>query len=199
MVAECLAEAGKPEAQKYIDQLRPMLPMEADACTARLLFRTGQSDEAAKLLAQIFRALQTDPWLSLDMTQHLLTLAEEIIQGTSDKELLHAIYDSLAKPFSAGNNDPIRLEVLLQTGMKLDDNQPGRFSMDAIGRVEPHVPWEEKLLRLRADCYRKFGDARLAQADRDLSQFVRDQPPQIKIGAPTQQPPKLPGDSSVTP
>jgi spermidine synthase len=191
MVAECTADAGMPEAQKYIDQVRLVLPMEADAFTASFLWHSGHPQEATKLVERLLRELRTDPWLNLPMTDRLLHLAEEIARSSSDNETLRAIYQGLSKPFSARNGDATRLGVLLHVGMKLDNNKPGDYTLGAIKPVEPNVPWQEHFLKLRADCYRTHHDARLAKAERDLAQYESEQPSQIRVTVRVGQPPVI--------
>jgi hypothetical protein len=188
MVAECTANEGAPVAEKYIAQLRQSDPLAADACTAKFLFHSGHSEEAIKLVTRLLHDLRTDPWLSSEMTERFLRLAEEIAKGSSDRDALRAIYEGLREPFSARNSDSTRLAVLLHVGMKLDNNGPGEFTLGAIEPVEPHVPWQENFLKLRAACYKAHNDPRLARAERDLVRFEGEQPARIKVSIPAGQP-----------
>ena len=44
--------------------------------------------------------------------------------------------------------------------------------VDAIGALEPNVPWAGDFLALRRDCYAETGDMRLAAATRELGEFL---------------------------
>jgi len=43
---------------------------------------------------------------------------------------------------------------------------------DAIGALEPNVPWAEDFLALRRNCYAETGDLRLAAATRELGEYL---------------------------
>ena len=43
---------------------------------------------------------------------------------------------------------------------------------EAVGALEPHVPWSESFLRLRRDCYQAINSPLLATANRDLDEFL---------------------------
>lgn len=52
----------------------------------------------------------------------------------------------------------------------------GKTCREPVGQLEPFVPWSEYFLRLRRDCYRAAGDARLALAERELADFYAHEP-----------------------
>src|SRR5262249_50890926 len=55
MLAEVLADAGDPGARVYLDQLRLLRPVEAEATLARWAYRAGQPEMAS---AHLIAALQ---------------------------------------------------------------------------------------------------------------------------------------------
>ena len=47
---------------------------------------------------------------------------------------------------------------------------------EAIGGLEPHVPWSYPFLVMRRDCYQATNDARLPAALRDLDEYLSREP-----------------------
>jgi hypothetical protein len=53
---------------------------------------------------------------------------------------------------------------------------------DAVGRLEPHVPWNQAFLSLRVDCYEASGDPRRDIARRELLDFLSREPLPLATG-----------------
>ena len=53
---------------------------------------------------------------------------------------------------------------------------------DAVGRLEPHVPWDQAFLSLRVDCYEASGDPRRETARRELLDFLSREPLPLATG-----------------
>ena len=53
---------------------------------------------------------------------------------------------------------------------------------DAVGRLEPHVPWNQTFLSLRLDCYEATGDPRRDVARRELLDFLSREPLPLASG-----------------
>ena len=64
LVAECLADRGDEAALPYIDRLHEILPTDAEAIRARLLWREKRTNEATVAVQQCIKSMQIDPWPS---------------------------------------------------------------------------------------------------------------------------------------
>ena len=62
-----------------------------------------------------------------------------------------------------------RLKVAASLALRLDDTQACRAPVAAL---DPHTPWNAAYLSLRRDCYRRAGDSRVIEAERDLARFL---------------------------
>jgi len=62
-----------------------------------------------------------------------------------------------------------RLKVAASMALRLDDTQACRAPVAAL---DPHTPWNAAYLSLRRDCYRRAGDSRVLEAERDLARFL---------------------------
>jgi spermidine synthase len=181
MVAECTANQADPEADAYIEQLRKFMPNEADAILVSLLWHQGKREEAADLLEKVLQRLHSDPWLSLAVTARTLALAEQIGTQSSSGATVMRLYETLRKPFCVYDGDNARLADLLLLGVRLDKGHYGKYTLAAIEQVEPFVLWQPTFLRIRAACYKAVGSPRFAQAERDLNEFVAEQPVHLDV------------------
>lgn len=197
LVAECAANEGGPEAEPAIQKLREILPTDADAILARLLWRREQFEQATQVLEDVFRRLQTDPWPSRDLTGRTVVLAQQVAESANDDRLSMRLFQALEKPFSIYNNEEMRLVRLLGIGMKLDQGRYGERTLAAVESAEPHVPWQEVFLKIRKACYEATSNPRLAIAERDLRDFLKARPERLEeVGLrmtpppPAQEPPR---------
>lgn len=176
LVAECTANDGAPEADEAIEKLRGMLPLDADAILARLLFRRGRLEEAAQLLENVFQRLRSDPWPGRELTGRTVILAQEIAERTDNEIILARLHQGLLKPFSIYNSEETRLVRLLSLGMKLDKGRNGEHTLAAVEQAEPSIPWQEAFLKIRKASYQAASSPRLAPAERDLREFMKARP-----------------------
>ena len=63
--------------------------------------------------------------------------------------------------------------------VELDQPVQGTGQVLALEAFEPHVPWEEDFLKLRADCYQQLNHPKAAAARRDLAAFQANEPPPL--------------------
>jgi hypothetical protein len=188
MVAECTANEAGPEADAYIEKLRELLPAEADAILVSLLWRRGQVDEAADLLAKVLQRLRDDPWLKTELIERTLILAGQIVDHSSNDSVVARIYDALRKPFCVYNGDNSRQIVSLRCGIKLDKGQYGRYCLPVLESLEPNVPWRSTFLQIRAASYRATNHPLRVQAERDVKKFLSQQPARLDVLAPIEKP-----------
>jgi spermidine synthase len=170
LFAEGLAEAGDPRATSYIRALREFQPTEAEAATARLALRLGQPELARNALVSAFVRYRTDPWASQVSMSHALALADELTLARPD--MVGAVFEALREPFVVASLEEPRRLVLLSVG-----SHGGALyrCWEAVGPLEPHVPWRADVLRYRAECYRLIRDPRALAARADLEEYTTGQ------------------------
>jgi spermidine synthase len=176
MVAECLADEGGTEAFGYIKKLKESMPLEADGILAHLLMRRGEFDRATDVLVDVFHRLRTDPWMSRALTERTLTVAQQVVENTKSDVSAQRLYEAIRFPFSVYNSEEPRRMRFLWMGMRLDNGKPGEYTLAAVELAEPYVPWQPGFLKVRKRCYEALGSPRFATADRELKEFLAEQP-----------------------
>jgi spermidine synthase len=171
MAADLEAEAGSDTALPLIEQLRAYQPAEADTVLATLRLRQSRLDEAASALEAAFARYRTDPWPLMQFKQKALRLAAVI--ADRQPETARGLFHALGEPFSVRAADTTRLLTRLDLASRFDFRGA---CQEAIGGLEPHVPWSSDFLVMRRDCYQATSDPRLAGAVRDLQEFVAREP-----------------------
>jgi hypothetical protein len=169
ILAEALAEAGDQAAIPRIQALRAIDVVEAEAATARLALRLGRPELARDALVSAFTRYRTDPWPGQLAMAHALELAQEL--SKAQPNAAPALFEALSQPFAVAAVEEPRRLVRLALASQLGD----RYCRDALAPFEPHVPWRADVLRYRASCYQRTGDARARQAQADLEVFLRDE------------------------
>jgi Flp pilus assembly protein TadD len=180
LVAECMAEEGNTETEAYIDKLREFVPTEADAILAHLLYRRGQYEQATDVLENVFHRLHTDPWPNRELTGRTLLVARRVVERANSDMIAQRLHQALRMPFCVFNSEEPRRIYLLEIGTKLDKGDYGEYTLTAVEATEPHIPWQAEFLKLRKACYENVGSPRWAQAERDLNQFIKEQPPRLQ-------------------
>jgi len=171
MIAEALAEAGDDEAVPFIDRLRPLQPVEADALLARLRWKQGRLPEAVAPLESALRGYRVDPWARLEVMRRVVS--ETAVDLGRDRELGRRVHAALAEPFGAHMLDDERREARLELAARVDLRA---LCADAVAAFEPHFPFRRDALARRRDCYAAVGSPRLAVAQRELDAFERAEP-----------------------
>jgi spermidine synthase len=176
LVAECLADRGDDAARPYIDQLNKILPTEAEAIRARLLWREKRIEQATATVQHCIESLRVDPWPSTALVDRTLNVALELIGADNAAGDGQKIFRALQEPFAVYNSDGIRGFALLRASMVLDHGRPGRNVCDSIVALEPNVPWTFGFLRIRSACYTAFEPALAADAQMDLVDYLMAEP-----------------------
>ncbi|HSD27023.1 MAG TPA: fused MFS/spermidine synthase, partial [Vicinamibacteria bacterium] len=171
IMAEGLAERGDPRAVPFIKALSAIEPTEAEAATARLALRMGQVELARDALAAAFVHYRTDPWPGQVSMSHALALADELTLGRP--QLVGVLFEALGQPFAVAALEEPRRIIRLSVG---SHGLPSGSCREAVVPFEPHVPWRADVLRFRATCYERTGDARALRARADLREFERQEP-----------------------
>ena len=202
LLSECLADKGDPRLPEAVDRLRAVEPTEADFILARWHAAAGRQADAARHLLAALEAYRTDPWPHPTLARRTLPLALHL--SRQDRGLAPAFYEALSQPFSVRLLEQVRLINRLEVGRVVDTE---RLCAEGLAPLEPHVPWEGKLLAHRVWCYQRTAHPLERQARRDLAQFLEDAPPSLEAGllpppgvpapVPVQAPPPAGGEGGV--
>lgn len=173
MLAECLAAQGDDAALPYIEKLGDLLPLDAEAIRAEMLWRERRPQEATETLEKLLHALSQDPWPARELIKRSLTRAETIASSDRSKMAAGLLYNALRAPFCVYINESDRLGTWLALGIYLDGDHPGDYTLPALEAFEPHVLWQHKFLEVRKDCYATVHNPRAEQARRDFDEFMK--------------------------
>ena len=165
LVAESFAVAGDPRALEYIETLRAMQPVEAEALLAVFSNRTRNQGAALEHFINAIRTYRVHPWAN----RALIIRAFDIVGSSLDPAASAKAFDTLREPFAVRALDVTRLEVRASISMR-----PGfeQNCVEAFAAFEPNVPWVEVPLRGRVACYDRAGHPLAAQARADLEKFL---------------------------
>jgi hypothetical protein len=159
------ANEGREEAVQFAEQLRVLHPPETEAILARLRLVQRRPAEAAQHLRNALLPYRANPWPDLRLMQDALDSAVSV--SSMDRSLAASMYALVERPFA---------------GMMLEDDRKiarvliaeqaagcGAQTLASLAQLEPHVPFREEILALRARCYRTGPLAEEAQ--RDLERY----------------------------
>ncbi len=91
----------------------------------------------------------------------------------------------MEEPFALYAAEADRGKALALLAAKIDRNGYSESSRKAIAAFEPNVPWDREFLRVRRGCYRALSDPRAELAERELAQFIANEPSPLETGAPS--------------
>jgi spermidine synthase len=160
------ADLADESAPKLIERVRSFHPLEADALDAVLLQRQGKFRDAAQKLRGLFIALRDDPTPDMFAIRPCFRLAVEVAHAEPLSSPL--LFDALGKPFSVMLAEEMRLAALADLAPLLKPE----IAVRALEVLEPHVPWTEEFLNVRAHLYRAAGHPLALQAEHDLAAYV---------------------------
>jgi spermidine synthase len=160
--AHVLALAGDTRAESFANELRAWQPIEADAVLGILRARQQRSAEAAQLLANALIRYRENPWPMHGIMESALIAATQL----DDPSIL----DAVSRPFAARQIEETRRVAAIAIAWR--HGRCGARTLQALSDVEPHAPWAQEILQLRALCYETVGLPENAErAKRDLSAF----------------------------
>jgi predicted membrane-bound spermidine synthase len=165
LVAEGFAAAPDSRALGYIEALRAMEPVEAEALLAVYSNRTGNQGAAVDHFIEALRTYRENPWAN----RALIMRAFDAVGASLDRAASARVFEVLREPFAVRVLDVTRLEVRSAIGLR-----PGfeQFCVEGLAPLEPNVPWEEVLLRGRSECYSRVQHPLAAAARADLETFL---------------------------
>ena len=167
VLADALAEGADERAEAYIGRLRSSQPVEADLVLGRLRWRQGRLSEAVEALVRAFVRCRADPWPMPLSVQNAFPIALDL--ASRNDRFAIALSDALASPFSLALLDDERRVALLNVASRVD---AARYAQ-VLREMEPNVPWQWGILKLRARAYEETGDPRAALARRELEEFEK--------------------------
>jgi hypothetical protein len=107
------------------------------------------------------------------MNRALETMADV---AAADGEEALRFFRALELPFAVYMLDEGRIRYRLKLAERLDGGGVGPFTAEALTAFEPHIVWEANFLTTRLECYRAIGSVLAAGAQRDLDDFVANEP-----------------------
>jgi spermidine synthase len=179
MVADIQATAGAPEASATIEHLRQYHSGEADVMLAELRFAQRDYEGAAEALERAFATFRTDPWALPRFTQKAVGRAQML--GATNPAIARRMIDALREPFEVKVADLRRRVAVAFLTASVDFKA---LCADAVGALEPDVPWVGDFLALRHNCYAETGHSRLADATRELNEFLLMEGLPLNAGVP---------------
>jgi tetratricopeptide (TPR) repeat protein len=182
MLAELLATAVDDDALKYIAKVRAWNATEGDMLLGLLRYSQGRLTEATDALESAFAAARKDPWPLPLVMKHSIAVAERI--AGQNPSLAPRLYRALETPFAVYASESDRRRAVALIAAEIDRKRFSQYSRKAIAAFEPNVPWDREFLQVRRDCYRTLSDPRAEIAERELAQFIANEPPPLETGAP---------------
>ena len=177
MLADLSADLGSDAALAPIEQLRSFERGEADVFLAALRVRQAKYEEAASALEAAFERFRGDPWALPRVKLRAMELASAVAaRGPAGSRRM---FTALGQPFSLRALEDERLNARATLTRAIDFRG---LCGDAVGRLEPHVPWTETFLSLRRGCFEAAGDPRLDAATKDLREFLAHEPLPLAAG-----------------
>ena len=164
VIGVAYADLGNDKAKPLIEKLRPISTIEADALEGLLLQRQGKHAEAVERFERCFVALRRDPTPFPATLNPVFDAARQI--ADRDQQLGQRLFVALREPFAVYLFNDHRLSVLCSIARRLGPHQVAQ----AMEQLEPHVPWDEEMLVMRAEAYVAL---RHPLADKALSDLVR--------------------------
>ncbi len=167
VIAHLYAEAGNSKAEPLIEQLRHHLPTEAEALCGILAWRQRILGDSGERLATALRLLRSDPWVLEHIREKTFDAAIGVAKA--DPRQAPKLLQAFSKPFPVYYADESRRATACAIAEGLGPATVAQF----VESFEPHVPWSERFLTYRRQAYRDAGHRLVAQADRDLREFIR--------------------------
>jgi hypothetical protein len=161
VLARCHAELGQAECLELLSELESRYPIESAAIRATYHWRNKDTRQAAAALEQFYEGLARDPWVIGPMVFPTLQLTVEVAK--KDPDAAARICKLLTKPLAGYRFEPQRLVVRLLVAQHAGTE----YVVDTLAMLEPNVPWNEEIIKLRAEAYTAVKHPLAARAERD--------------------------------
>lgn len=165
LVMLCLAALHQNDArvQTWIDALEVKEPTDADLILSLRAYRDQDYGISARYLERLFLRLREAPCPGL--TQSPCPVAVRL--ADKHPQSIPALYKSLNEAFAVDYMRVPREDALLHLARRLGNAE----LLSQLERYEPHVPWTEAFLDLRATAYTEANHPLAAHAREQLQQF----------------------------
>ncbi len=177
LVGTCLADREDPLAPQVAARLALNQPIEGHFVLARWHTAAGRIREAGEHMLAAFAGYQKDPWVNRRLARETLPLSLHLAR--QDPALGRRIWQALGTPFAIDMMRHQRLSLRIEISRLLKASD---LCVPSLEPMEPHVPWDEKLLRYRSLCYQASRHPLAERARRDLEAFVENEPPELADG-----------------
>ena len=196
LLAHSLARLGDPRALAYVEPLRRLRPLEADAALALWHTVRREAEPALALYLDVFETCRTDPWIHPPLLTEVMESALNF--GRSFPEAGRRIFEALSRPFAVGLLDETRLRARLD--LAVGENF-GTLCVDALAPLEPNPFWEREVLVRRARCYLNHGHPLQEKALDDAATYLATEPPPLleKNGEKGEDPAEAKGAAPASP
>ena len=171
ILAEAMADEQDPTFLQLNQGVMNYWPDTSQALLARYYWRKGDTEHAVKALEKAIHGFKNNAWNYDVIIRHTLDLAKEISQQ-DPQESGKKIFQLLLEPFSVNIALEYQHAVLLGISQMLGP----QYGVQALEKLEPHIPWTEPVLRYRVQCYRETGNSLLNRAENDLQRFLQNEP-----------------------
>ena len=156
-----LANEGREDAAILAEQLRALHPAEAESVLARLRLVQRRFDESAVHLRNALVPYRADPWPDLRLLQEAVDSA--LTLATSNRRYARAMYSLVERPYAGSMLDDDRRIARALIAEQFAGC--GAQTLASLAALEPHVPFREEILSLRARCYTTEPLARIAREE----------------------------------
>jgi len=184
------AERGdESKARPLLERLKPDGAIEAMILEANLVYQQKQYAAAAQRLSEAFTTMRTDATALRRVGEHGMRLAVEI--ADKDEQQAARLNEALSEPLAVLMLNELRLRTRCYVAHRA--SLPAAAA--AIAELEPHVPWDYELLKLRQQAYQAIRDPRESAANRELRLFEYHAPEAQVLTVPEslRQPAAAPG------
>ncbi len=159
------ANVKHPKLPELLQRLNERSRGCALAIATVLAIKHADVDKVAEQLASFFVHIRNDPTIPAFLQESALVAAEELVRV--EPQTAPVLYDSLRLPFSLWRMQGSRFNALLAAAQSIDAAAVTRV----MAEMEPHPPWRQKLLELRANAYRATGSPLTQAAEDDLKKY----------------------------
>jgi spermidine synthase len=160
-----LANEGREEAAPLAERLRVLHASETESILARLRLVQRRYGESALHLRNALLPYRTNPWPDLRLLQEAVDSA--VTLASTDRRYARAMYSLVERPYAGMMLQDDRRIARALIAAQLGGCTPELLA--SLAELEPHAPFREEILTLRARCYTSGPLARVARDE--LEQF----------------------------
>lgn len=174
LLAHSLARLADPRAPDFVERLRELRPLEADAALAIWHTVRREAEPALTLFLSIFETCRSDPWIHPRLLSEVMQAAVSF--GRSFPDAGRRIFQALSRPFAVGLLDETRLRARLDLAVG-ENFEP--LCVDALAPLEPYPFWERDVLVRRLQCYLHHDHPLKDEALDDTATYLATEPPPL--------------------